>query len=262
MRQIHQKQEWSMEFCCSRFTNPWYMTYHVLPFTLCSGFTMVQSGPHIPSIQMGVHVCWALFPTKFIPFPADAEIFLNNPVVLFEPMAAIPFQPSHVKILTRCPRKVENDAADAKPYHALVNPENMLGLETRPVINLQFKQTCLGSLMRQIHQKQTWSMEFCCSCFRVQIYNLPRAFIYPLFWLHVVQSGPRIPSIQMGVHVCWALFPTKFIPFPADAEIFLNNPVVLFEPMAAIPFQPSHVKILTRCLGKVENDAVPWCNHM
>ena len=87
------------------------------------------------------------------------------------------------------------------------------------------------------------------------VHDLPRASIYPLFWLHVVQSGPRIPSIQMGVHVCWALFPTKFIPFPADAEIFLNNPVVLFEPMAAIPFQPSHVKILTRCPRKVENDA-------
>ena len=78
------------------------------------------------------------------------------------------------------------------------------------------------------------------------------------FSLHVVQSGPLIPSIQMGVHVCWVLFPTKFIPF--GAEIFLNNPVVLFEPMATIPFQPSHVKILTRCPGKVENDAVPWYN--
>ena len=34
-RQIHQKQTWFMEFCCSasRCTNPWYMTHCVLPFT-------------------------------------------------------------------------------------------------------------------------------------------------------------------------------------------------------------------------------------
>ena len=33
------------------------------------------------------------------------------------------------------------------------------------------------------------------------------------FSLHVVQSGPRIPIVQLGVHVCWALFLTKLCLF-------------------------------------------------
>ena len=48
--------------------------------------------------------------------------------------------------------------------------------------------------------------------------------------------------------------------YTSSRQVFLNNPVVPFEPMAAIPFGHSHVKILPRCPGKVESDAVPWYN--